>query len=100
MVNPFFGLFVITLLTIPYLLLMSIVWFNGPPYSSLDVSQTRESTKWLWVGVQGATKVLSDSPGLVELLVGLAFSYRSLPDGQAPLVPLFCTKKCVLVESS
>ena len=35
---------------------------------------------------QGATKVLSDSPGLVEWLVGLAFSYRSLPDGQAPLV--------------
>ena len=32
------------------------------------------------------TKVLSDSPGLVEWLVGLAFSYRSLPDGQAPLV--------------
>ena len=38
---------------------------------------------------QGATKVLSDSPGLVELLAGLAFSYHSLPDGQAPLVPLF-----------
>ena len=38
---------------------------------------------------QGATKVLSDSPGLVELPVGLAFSYRSLPDGQARLVPLF-----------
>lgn len=51
MVKPFFGLFVITLLTIPYLLLMSIVEFNGPPYLSLDVSQTRESTKWLWVGV-------------------------------------------------
>ena len=39
--------------------------------------------------LQGATKVLSDSPGLVELPVGLAFSYRSLPDGQARLVPLF-----------
>ena len=39
--------------------------------------------------VQGATKVPSDSPGLVEWLDGLAFSYRSLPDRQAPLVPLF-----------
>ena len=38
---------------------------------------------------QGATKVLSDSPGVVEWLVGLAFSYPSLPDGQAPLVPPF-----------
>ena len=38
---------------------------------------------------QGATKVLSDSPGLVEWLVGLAFSYRSLPDRQAPLILLF-----------
>ena len=40
-------------------------------------------------GTQGATIVLSDSPGLVEWLVGLAFSYRSLPDGQAPLILLF-----------
>ena len=51
--------------------------------------------------MQDATKVLSDSPGLVEWLVGLAFSYRSLPDGQAPLVLFsddklsFYTKKCV-----
>ena len=30
---------------------------------------------------QGATKVLSDSPGLVKVLVGLAISYGSLPDG-------------------
>ena len=41
---------------------------------------------------QGATKVLSDSPGLVEWLVGLGFSYRSLPDGQPPLVPHFDDK--------
>ena len=33
--------------------------------------------------------MLSDSPGLVELLVGLAFLYCSLPDWQAPLVSLF-----------
>ena len=39
--------------------------------------------------IQGATKVLSDSPGLVELLAGLVFSYHSFPDGQAPLFPLF-----------
>ncbi len=32
---------------------------------------------------QGATKVLSDSPGLVELSVGLAYSDHGLPDGQA-----------------
>ena len=37
----------------------------------------------------GATKVLSDSQGRVELLVGLAFSYHSLHDRQAPSVPLF-----------
>ena len=50
--------------------------------------------------------MLSDSPRLVEWLVRLAFSYCSLPDGQAPLVPLFWwillsfyTKKCV-AESS
>ena len=39
--------------------------------------------------MQGTTKVLSDSPGLVEWLVGLAFSYHSLPNGQALLVLLF-----------
>ena len=38
---------------------------------------------------QGVTKVLSNSPGLVKWLVGLVFSYHSLPDGQTPLVPLF-----------
>ncbi len=32
---------------------------------------------------QGATKVLSDSPGLVELSIGLAHSDHGLPDGQA-----------------
>ena len=45
-----------------------------------------------WWKNQGATKVLSDSPGLVEWLVGLGFSYRSLPDGQPPLVPHFDDK--------
>ena len=39
--------------------------------------------------MQGATKVLSDSPGLMERLVGLVFSHRSLPDWQAPSVLLF-----------
>ena len=39
--------------------------------------------------IQGTTKVLSDSSGLVELLAGLVFSYHSFPDGQAPLFPLF-----------
>ena len=50
--------------------------------------------------------MLSDSPGLVEWLVGLAFSHRSLPDGQAQCWFLFSddklrfyTKKCV-AESS
>ena len=40
---------------------------------------------------QGTTKVLSDSPGLVEWLVGLGRSYRtcSLPNWQALLVSLF-----------
>lgn len=32
---------------------------------------------------QGATKVLSDSPGLVEWFVGLACLDHRLPDGQA-----------------
>ena len=38
---------------------------------------------------QGKTKVLSDSPGLVEWLVGLGCFYRSLPNWQALLVSLF-----------
>ena len=38
--------------------------------------------------MQGTMKVLSNSPGLVDGLVGLEFSYHSLPDRQAPLVPL------------
>jgi len=33
---------------------MSIVEFNGPP--SLDVSETGESTKCLWVGVVEGTE--------------------------------------------
>ena len=32
---------------------MSIVDSNGPPSWSLDVSETGESTKCLWVGVMG-----------------------------------------------
>ena len=32
---------------------------------------------------QGATKALSDSPGLVEWFVGLASLDHGLPDGQA-----------------
>ena len=43
------------------------------------------STPFLWVTFcfQGVTKVLSDSPGLVEWLVGRVCSYCSLPDWQA-----------------
>ena len=32
---------------------MSIVESDGPPSWSLDVSETGESTKFLWVGVMG-----------------------------------------------
>ena len=32
---------------------MSIVGSDGPPSWSLDVSETGESTKCLWVGVEG-----------------------------------------------
>ena len=40
-------------------------------------------------------KVLSDSPGLVEL----AFSYRSLPDGLAPpLVKFLCSDDDKIIE--
>ena len=76
MVKPFFGLFVITLLTIPYLLLMSIVWFNGPPYLSLDVSQTRESTKWLWVGVVGGMAHSSPLPLPMGILYSSQFRWH------------------------
>ena len=33
---------------------MSIVESDGPPSWSLDVSETGESTKCLWVGVMGS----------------------------------------------
>ena len=39
---------------------MSIVEFDGPPSWSLDVSETGESTKCLWVGlVEGETVTAS-----------------------------------------
>ena len=33
---------------------MSIVESDGPPSWSLDVGETGESTKYLWVGVMGS----------------------------------------------
>ena len=41
---------------------MSIVESNGPPSWSLDVSETGESTKCLWVGMMGLKAYFVLSP--------------------------------------
>ena len=37
---------------------------------------------WMPSGKQGAKKVVSDSPGLVDFAIGLAIFVLNLPDGQ------------------
>ena len=46
----------------------------------LNVLQTERKNLW-----QGAKKVVSDSPGLVDFAIGLVNSVLNLPDGQAKI---------------
>ena len=81
------------------------IWKHYRSIQDISVLYCKWKKETNTIYYQGTTKVLSDSPGLVEWLVRLAFSYRSLPDRQAPLFVFsdnklsFNTQKCV-AESS
>ena len=65
-------------------LMQAFKWsLHWPWLSSNPGSWLRHHNNWIQHPLcQGATKVLSDSLGLVKWLVGLAFSYCSLPMGK------------------
>ena len=64
-------IWLIRLFTVPYFSVrwkMSIVECDGLPSWFLDVSRTRESTKYLWVGVVEGTTLLTPPPLPMDIL--------------------------------
>ena len=59
---------------------MSIVESDGPPSWSLDVSETGESTKCLWVGVMGRKNRETVTASLCFVFTALVAPATAAPD--------------------